>query len=101
MINGAYADIAITSHGSDFYFAICSAMGAATIAFLGLAMTKPRPARVFHYITASITMVATIAYFTMGSNLGWASIFVEYFRPNDSEVGGRSREVFYARYIDW
>lgn len=37
----------------------------------------------------------------MGSNLGWASIDVEFFRPPGSEVYGPDREIFYARYIDW
>jgi len=38
---------------------------ASTIAFIGLSTTKPRQHRVFHYITAAITMVASIAYFSM------------------------------------
>jgi bacteriorhodopsin len=42
----------------------------ATIDFVGLAATKPRQQRIFHYITASITMVAAIAYFSTASNLG-------------------------------
>jgi bacteriorhodopsin len=45
----------------------------ATFAFLGLGYTKPRTHRAFHYITAGVTMVAAIAYFTMGSNLGWVA----------------------------
>lgn len=39
----------------------------ATIVFIGLAARKPRQERVFHYITAAITMVASIAYFSMVS----------------------------------
>lgn len=45
-------------------------------------------------------MVAAIAYFTMGSNLGWAPIAVEFQRSSHL-VAGRYREIFYARYIDW
>lgn len=75
-------------------------MTVATFAFIGLSLRKPRQNRIFYYITAAITMVASIAYFTMASNLGWASIDVEYVR-NGSGVGGLSREIFYVRYIDW
>lgn len=47
-----------------------------------------------------INFVAAIAYFSMGSNLGWAAIGVEFERPNP-KVGGLNRQIFYARYIDW
>lgn len=67
--------------------------------FIGLSYTKPREHRIFHYITAAITMVATIAYFSMASNIGWAPIAVEFQR--DGEVAGQNREIFYVRYIDW
>ncbi|KAI9700896.1 MAG: ion channel activity [Bogoriella megaspora] len=99
-VNNQTADIKITVRGSDFYWAICAAMTVATFAFIGLGLTKPRSHRVFHYITASVTMVAAIAYFSMASNLGWTPIDVE-FRRGDHRVAGVNREIFYVRYIDW
>ncbi|KAF9695495.1 hypothetical protein EKO04_006302 [Ascochyta lentis] len=98
--NGATADIAITTRGSDIYFAICAAMGFAGFTFIGLAMRKERQNRLFHYITAAIVFVACIAYFTMGSNLGFTPIQVEFPR-RDPVVRGTYREIFYVRYIDW
>ena len=71
-----------------------------TIAFLGLSFTKPRTHRIFHYITSLVTMVAAIAYFSMGSNLGFTPIAVEFSRSN-SRVHGTYRSIFYVRYIDW
>ncbi|WPH00960.1 Hypothetical protein R9X50_00379400 [Acrodontium crateriforme] len=99
-VNGVRADIAITTHGSDWYWAVTAVMIVATMAFMGLATTKPRQHRIFHYITASITLVASIAYFSMGSNLGWTPIDVE-FQRSDHVVSGFNREIFYVRYIDW
>lgn len=99
-VNGATADIAITTHGSDWYWAVCAVMTVATLAFIGLSFTKPRTHRIFHYITALVTMVAAIAYFTMGSNLGFTPIQVEFARSNP-RVHGTYREIFYVRYIDW
>jgi bacteriorhodopsin len=55
------------------YYTVCAIMTLSTFAFLGLGYTKPRTHRAFHYITAGVTMVAAIAYFTMGSNLGWVA----------------------------
>jgi len=100
-VNGKTAGIAITTHGSDWYWAVTAVMVCATFAFMGLALTKPRQHRVFHYITAAITLVASIAYFSMGSNLGWTPIDVEFPRAIGSQVAGVNREIFYVRYIDW
>ncbi len=100
MVNGKSADIKITTHGSDWYWAVCAVMTCATLAFMGLALTKPRQNRIFHYITAAVTMTAAIAYFSMASNLGWTPIDVEFVR-NGGGVGGINREIFYVRYIDW
>lgn len=94
-VNPTYgADYGITVHGSDWYWAVTAVMLASTIAFLGMSFTVPRRNRVFHYITAAITMVASIAYFSMASNLGYAGIAVEFRGP-------AFREIFYVRYIDW
>jgi bacteriorhodopsin len=75
-------------------------MGVSTLVFVALAFKTPRSKRVFHYITAAITMVATIAYFTMGSNLGYAAVPVEFHRSN-AVVAGNNRAIFYVRYVDW
>ncbi|KAI9808610.1 MAG: hypothetical protein M1825_003760 [Sarcosagium campestre] len=100
MVNGLTSDINITERGSDWYWAVTAIMGASTLAFAGLSFTKPRTHRVFHYITTAITMVATIAYFSMASNIGWTPIDVEFQRSNP-KVSGINREIFYVRYIDW
>lgn len=75
-------------------------MFVSTFIFAGLSFTKPRSHRLFHYITAGITMVAAIAYFTMGADLGETGITVEFVRSNP-KVHGFIREIFYVRYIDW
>ena len=75
-------------------------MGIATAVLFGLSARKVRTERIFHYITAAITMIACIAYFCMGSNLGWTGIKVEYERSNP-KVHGNIRQIFYVRYIDW
>jgi bacteriorhodopsin len=93
-------DINITTHGSDWYWAVTGVMIVATISFIGLSFTVPRRNRIFHYITAAITLVASIAYFTMASNLGYVGIIAEFQRSNP-KVAGVYREIFYVRYIDW
>lgn len=91
----------ITTHGSDWYWAVCAVMTVSTFAFFGLSFTKVQTQRLFHYITAAITLIAAIAYFCMGANLGWAAIQVEFSRPGNHLVSGSMRQIFYVRYIDW
>lgn len=91
------ADIGITTHGSDWYWAVTAVMALSTFIFLGMSFRVPRRNRVFHYITASITLVASIAYFSMASNLGYTGILAEF----TGHLDGTFREIFYVRYIDW
>jgi bacteriorhodopsin len=92
------ADIGITDHGSDWYWTVFAIMAASTIGFIGVSFMVPRRNRVFHYITAAITMTAAVAYFSMASNLGYTGIKVEFRYPDGSLP---LREIFYVRYIDW
>lgn len=100
IVNGQTVDIAQTVRGSSFYFAICAVMGFTALTTIGLSYLKPRTDRIFFYITAALNFTAFIAYFAMGSNLGWTPIDVE-FQRSDPEVRGTNRAIFYARYIDW
>lgn len=98
---GPHADLQITVHASDWYFAVCAVMGASTLVFMGMAMTKPQTHRLFHYITAGITAVACVAYWCMGSDLGQTPIQAEFLRPGTITGPAGTREIFYVRYIDW
>jgi len=98
--NGKTVAIAITTPGSDFYFAIMSVMGATALGIIVASAFKPTTDRIFFYITAGVNFTAMIAYFTMGSNLGWVPIDVEWIRAR-AVVAGINREIFYVRYIDW
>ena len=68
-----------------------------TLIFMGWAFTKPSTHRLFHYLTAVITLVAGVAYFSMASDLGKTPILVEF----DNKQPGGTRAIYYARYIDW
>ena len=102
VLSGGSADLQITNHGSDWYWTVCAIMGVSTLAFMGMSFSKPRSHRLFHYITASITLVACIAYYSMGSGLGQTPVVAEFMRPNSNTVyAAGTREFFYVRYIDW
>jgi bacteriorhodopsin len=98
--NGKSAQIALTSHGSSFYYAIMSVMGFVGLSIIIAGHMKPQKHRIFYYITAAINFTAMLAYYAMGSHQGWAPIDVEYQRSSP-KVAGINREIYYARYIDW
>jgi bacteriorhodopsin len=100
MVNSQGVDIHQTVRGSDWYWAVTAIMAAAALVFAGLSIKQPRTNRTFHYLSTGICLVAALAYFTMASNLGWTPIDVEFTRT-DHRVSGRSRQIFYVRYIDW
>ena len=69
---------------------------------MAMSFGKPRSHRLFHYITASITLVAAIAYYSMASGLGQTPVVAEFQRPDSAVVfAAGTREMFYVRYIDW
>lgn len=90
----------ITDRGSDWYFTVCAVMGACTLGLMALSFFKTRSQRLFYYITAAVTLIASISYFCMGSNLGWTAIQVEFERSSPKEHGNM-RQIFYVRYIDF
>lgn len=96
------ADLAITTHGSDWYFAVCAVMCVSFLAVVGTSFTKPSTHRLFHYISAGILLTAAIAYFSMGSGLGQVPVQVEFVRPGDRHTrAAGTREFFWVRYVDW
>ncbi|KAI0543327.1 bacteriorhodopsin [Xylaria curta] len=99
---GQHANLQITHRGSNWYFTVCAMMGVTTLVAMGLAFRRPQTHRIFHYLTASITAVACVSYFALGSNLGQLPILVEFVRRGNHQVASAgTREVFYTRYIDW
>uniref|UniRef100_A0A060TI52 ARAD1D36212p n=1 Tax=Blastobotrys adeninivorans TaxID=409370 RepID=A0A060TI52_BLAAD len=98
------ADIHLTVHGSDWYWAAFSVFALSFLLFLG-ASYKLRPAneRLFFYNSIASALFMTVTYFTLASNLGWAPVQAEFNHQtvdNSSTTPGM-RQVSYARYIGW
>ncbi|KZV73703.1 family A G protein-coupled receptor-like protein [Peniophora sp. CONT] len=93
--NPSNADIALTNGTTDWLWAVFALMFVSSLVFIGWSFTRPLGTRVFHQIPAIILMTASIAYFCMASNLGGTPVPVEY------NGIGRTRAIWYVRYIDW
>jgi bacteriorhodopsin len=96
-INPAAGSNTLTTHGSDWLWAVFSIMTISTLISLGFSFRKPRSERIFFHITTAYLMVASVAYFTMASDLGYTTVNVEF---SGHQAAG-TRQVFYARYIYW
>ncbi|BGO88688.1 hypothetical protein NBRC10512v2_000633 [Rhodotorula toruloides] len=103
------ADIDITTHGSDWLWAVFSVMLLSAIGILVWGhVARPLGERAFHELAAALCFTASIAYFAMASDLGDVPIVVEFIRggslgQNWVQVGveNPTRAIWYARYIDW
>ncbi|SPO39089.1 related to YRO2 - putative plasma membrane protein, transcriptionally regulated by Haa1p [Pseudozyma flocculosa] len=103
-VNPPNADIALTRWGSDWLWAVFSIMAATTIGVLAWSTVEARRHRAFHYLFAAVLATASVAYFSMASDLGATPITVEFLHGagTGSGVAGRpTRQIWYARYIDW
>ncbi|CDZ98620.1 Rhodopsin, retinal binding site [Phaffia rhodozyma] len=96
----------LTTHGSDFLWAVCALMLLTDLIVIFWMMTLPKGTRVFHQISALILTTASIAYFTMASDLGSTPIVPTFIRgaarssPRTAD-GQITRSIWYVRYIDW
>jgi len=97
--NPPTAQINITTHGSDWLWAVFSVFALFTLVFLVWSFLRPATHRVFPYFATAIALVTTITYFTLASDLGSVPVGVEFMRGG--KVYGGTRQVFYVRYINW
>jgi len=68
------------------------------------AFRQPIGKRSFHFFGMAILATASIAYFSMASNLGKTGILAEFNRTSSFWSGNPDnaiRSIWYARYIDW
>ncbi|KAI8692451.1 hypothetical protein LRP88_12647 [Fusarium phalaenopsidis] len=100
VVNDRTVDIHITTHGSDWYYAVMSVMGVTMLVILGTSFLKPASSRIFHYILAAVAFVAMIEHYSMASNLGWVPIDVEWQRSSHL-VAGVNRQIWWVRYCGW
>ncbi|UZJ55334.1 hypothetical protein CBS101457_004654 [Exobasidium rhododendri] len=98
--NPTVADIDITTHASDFLWAVFSVMAFTTLAVGVWASFVPRGNRAFFHVSMMITGTASVAYFCMASDLGATPIAVEFGRGSGGD-SPLTRSIWYARYVDW
>ncbi|KAI1795942.1 heat shock protein 30 [Ganoderma leucocontextum] len=94
--NPPNADRHITSGGSDWAWTVFAVMFVSTFVVIAWTFIRPRGTRVFHQIAVIVLATATIAYFSMGSDLGATPIQPEFNRGSTI-----ARQIWYVRYIQY
>ncbi|KAI0385713.1 hypothetical protein F5Y04DRAFT_244502 [Hypomontagnella monticulosa] len=86
----------LSKQGSDWLWAVTAIYIVAFIGLLVLCFTAPESDRVFHYTFTCALLVGSVTYYAQASGLGWIAI-----AQNDQPDHSLSRQVFYAKYINW
>lgn len=103
--NPPNAVIDITTHTSDWLWAVFVIMLVSDLIFVGWSFSRPLGNRVFHQLPIIILTIATLAYFCMASDLGSTPISTEFARniPNTmgfaNGAGNPTRAIWYVRWI--
>ncbi|KAI0061917.1 family A G protein-coupled receptor-like protein [Artomyces pyxidatus] len=96
--NPPTAQLHISVHATDWLWTVFAIMLVSTFYAIFRSMTQSRGQRAFHHIAVVILTTASIAYFSMASDLGQTAIRTEFSRNNPPGV---TRNIFYVRYIQW
>ncbi|KAJ9138443.1 Bacteriorhodopsin-like protein family protein [Pleurostoma richardsiae] len=92
----ANADETLSLHGSDWLWAVTAIYIVAFIGLLSLCFTAPESKRVFHYLFTVALLVGAVTYYAQASDLGWSVV-----QQADQLGHGETRQMFYAKYINW
>jgi bacteriorhodopsin len=95
--NPPTADLNITTHGSDWLWAVFCVFTASLLMMLCLDFRRPRGSRLFHQIAIIVLTTGSLAYFSMASDLGATPVRVEF----RSDYTNETRQIWYVRYIEW
>ncbi|PSR80400.1 hypothetical protein PHLCEN_2v6733 [Hermanssonia centrifuga] len=94
-LNPPNATLHISTHGSDWLWAAFAFITFTLLATVVLDFMRPRGTRLFHQLAVIILTTASLAYFSMASDLGATPIVTEF------RADGATRQIWYVRYIQW
>jgi len=92
--NPPNAQIDITTHASDWLWAVFALLVISDLAMLFWSRSRVRGQRIFHNLAIAILTTTALAYFAMASDLGSTPIATE-FRTQGT------RAIWYVRFVEW
>lgn len=96
-------NIHLTSHGSDWMWAVFSLLGLSALVFFGASYYRGSRERLFFYNAILSVFFMAISAFTVASDLGFTSIQAEFNHDTTStqKIFPGLRQIFYNRQIAW
>ncbi|KAH6886924.1 hypothetical protein B0T10DRAFT_407571 [Thelonectria olida] len=82
----------LSEHGSNWLWAVTAIYIVSFFACLVPSFTAPESKRVFNYTLSMALLVGAATYYAQASDLGWSAV---------EQADEPSRQIFYARYINW
>ncbi|KAF4635797.1 hypothetical protein G7Y89_g2313 [Cudoniella acicularis] len=96
-INPPIGDHQLTVHGSDWLWTVTAIYAFTLVGVVISAYFARSGEKIFHYLFTISLFAGTIAYFTVASDLGSVAVQV----ADNATTSPDTREIFYARYINW
>lgn len=97
-----YFDAQLIHHLVRVVFAL---MLTATLVFGIMSWTVPASKRLYHSLTTTIVLIATLSYFAMATGSGWTWHHTRIRETHDHGIPDTfrhvHRQVHWARYVDW
>ncbi|GAA6003333.1 opsin family protein [Rhodotorula paludigena] len=106
-VNPVTSNIGLSPQGSNYLWALFGIFALTLLTLAFIAHSRHKHARAFHFLALAVAATTTVQYATMASNLGYASVPVEFVRNGTRGVtqilSGApippTRSIFYVRYI--
>ncbi|KIW44128.1 uncharacterized protein PV06_05162 [Exophiala oligosperma] len=85
-------DLSLSVNGSDWLWAVTAVHLLFFFIVLVPSFTSPESKRVFNYTLSIALLIGSACYYAQASDLGWDAV---------QQENGLTRQIFYARYINW
>ncbi|KAJ3485687.1 hypothetical protein NLI96_g4789 [Meripilus lineatus] len=96
VVNPPNADKNITNGATNWLWVVFGIMVLSFLSMVIWTFNRPRGTRLFHNIATVIFATASLAYFSMASDLGATPVEVEFSRGSPG-----TRQIWYVRYIQY
>ncbi|KAI0601845.1 heat shock protein 30 [Biscogniauxia sp. FL1348] len=96
-INPPSGDEQLSVNGSNWLWAVTAIYVVSFITFFATSFVARSGEKIFHYLFTIALLVGSIAYYAQASDLGYVLIY----QVNSSPAFELTRQIFYAKYINW
>ncbi|KAM7218812.1 hypothetical protein V8F06_005826, partial [Rhypophila decipiens] len=95
--NPPAGDQYLSTNGSNWLYAVTAIYGFTLLALFAMTFKARAGERFFHYVFIIASFAGLISYYAMASDLAWSLIS----QANNVSTMGATRQIFFAKYINW